>query len=54
MLQPTLVSVLIIIIVAYGLQFIFIVDQAHFTEVYSLDGGIHAYAEQVDPSCGFY
>ncbi len=30
------------------------VQQAEFTDVYNVEGGIHAYAEQVDPTVGFY
>jgi rhodanese-related sulfurtransferase len=33
---------------------IFIVEQAHFKEVYNISGGIAAFAEEVDPKVGTY
>jgi rhodanese-related sulfurtransferase len=33
---------------------LFSATQAEFADVYNIDGGINAYAEQVDPSIGFY
>ena len=35
-------------------NYIYIVTQADFVEVYNVEGGIHAYAENVDPSIGTY
>jgi predicted sulfurtransferase len=32
----------------------FLSQQAGFEEVYNVNGGIHKYAEDVDPSIGFY
>jgi len=32
----------------------FLTQQAGFDEVYNLDGGIHKYADKVDPKIGFY
>jgi rhodanese-related sulfurtransferase len=30
------------------------VSKAEFSEVYNVDGGIHAYATQVNPAVGIY
>jgi predicted sulfurtransferase len=35
-------------------SFLYTVSQVGFTDVYNMEGGIHAYATQANPSVGTY